>query len=162
MPVTRAACVDWYEAVAAIKELPSAYPAYAIQRLIACGDVLAAALAAPPASAPPGLVEAVQSLVAEVETVLGWAPSWEVLTPGDVRDVKQAVDRVKAALPASPETPEQDGVRKLYEELLYQVSRKYPGESRHQTAKRMLAEHDQHCGQGGPYAASPETPTEPA
>lgn len=43
---------------------------------------------------------------------------------------------------AAYDTPEEhellDRVRKLYNELLYAVARKYPGETRHQTALRYI------------------------
>lgn len=41
-------CIEWCDAVAAVKGGPGAPPAEAIEHLIACGDALAAALAAPP------------------------------------------------------------------------------------------------------------------
>ncbi len=35
---------------------------------------------------------------------------------------------------------------------MFQVGKKYPGETRHETAKRYIQEHE-HCGEGGPSQA---------
>lgn len=43
-----------------------------------------------------------------------------------------------------------DRLRADDDELLYQVGTKFPGESRHETAKRYLRTHEDHCGKGGP------------
>ena len=61
------------------------------------------------------------------------------------RTVRDAVAKIAPALRAAPPTTaapvsatQQSDTAKLYEELLYQVSKKHPGESRHQTALRYI------------------------
>lgn len=49
-------------------------------------------------------------------------------------------------------TAERDEARSLHQELIFQVGKRFRGETRHQTAKRYLQEHEDHCGQGGPSA----------
>lgn len=48
-------------------------------------------------------------------------------------------------------TAERDEARSLHQELIFQVGKRFRGETRHQTAKRYICEHEEHCGQGGPY-----------
>lgn len=40
-----------------------------------------------------------------------------------------------------------------YNDLIMQVGKKFPDESRHETAKRYIQQHEQQCGQGGPVEA---------
>lgn len=37
-----------------------------------------------------------------------------------------------------------------YHDLLFCVSKHYEGETRHETARKMLLQHDSECGHGGP------------
>lgn len=70
----------------------------------------------------------------------------------------------KAVVLAAPESPydmiEREEVEKLrervelYNELLYQVQNKIPGETRHQTAARIIHQHETRFG-NGPCASEP-------
>jgi len=52
---------------------------------------------------------------------------------------------------------ERDGLSEKYHELLFEVCRRYPGESRHETAKRYIHEAENRCDEG----AACETHTTP-
>jgi hypothetical protein len=48
---------------------------------------------------------------------------------------------------------DKESVGALYHELLYQVGKVTPNESRHESAKRIIRQHEDMYGQGGPVAA---------
>jgi hypothetical protein len=61
---------------------------------------------------------------------------------------------------ASPAPGWQDDYKALYHELLYEVVKKHPGESRHQTAKRYIREHEtpsDHQAKAAGVSPPPET-----
>ena len=60
--------------------------------------------------------------------------------------MRSAADEIAAL------TTERDEARSLHQELIFQVGKRFRGETRHQTAKRYLQEHEDHCGQGWPKA----------
>jgi hypothetical protein len=57
-------------------------------------------------------------------------------------------------------TLELDEANTLYHDLLFQVGTKHPGETRHETARRYLNQHERHCNQGGPCAALTPPPAQ--
>ena len=67
-----------------------------------------------------------------------------------------AAERLSALLASlrDGETPLTPDYKVLYHELLYQVAKKHPDETRHQTALRYLQTHENQCGQGGPVSAA--------
>jgi hypothetical protein len=61
----------------------------------------------------------------------------------DASRAQVALDRYRSIVGgASPAPGWQDDYKALYHELLYEVVKKHPGESRHQTAKRYIREHE--------------------
>ncbi len=48
---------------------------------------------------------ALETLLKECRTVLGFAQSWQPLTPGDLSDLRRAVDAASALLSTSPGEP---------------------------------------------------------
>lgn len=84
--------------------------------------------------------------------------AWVEIAAQDARD---AADRLAAAVRAAraeTETAikERDEARALHQELMFQVGKKFPGETRHETAKRYIQEHEDVCGHGGPASAARE------
>jgi hypothetical protein len=73
------------------------------------------------------------------------------------RDRWVALTTERDALAAKLAAAEQqrDEARALHQELMFQVGKKYPGETRHETAKRYIREHE-NCGHGGPCRATTE------
>lgn len=61
-----------------------------------------------------------------------------------VADLQAENARLTAALVES---------QRLHCELLYQVATKHPNETRHETARRYIQQHENHCNKGGPCAA---------
>jgi len=53
-----------------------------------------------------------------------------------------------------------DGLRKQYNDLLFCVSKKYPGESRHDTAKRYLLDREKFSSGEGSAATAQEKPND--
>lgn len=51
---------------------------------------------------------ALETLLKECRTVLGFAQSWQPLTPGDLSDLRRAVDAASALLSTSPGEPEDE------------------------------------------------------
>ena len=87
--------------------------------------------------------EEVQRLSRDLET----ADKCNDILKGEVAAARQELDAALA---------ERDEARGLHQELMFQVSSKFPDETRHQTAKRYLREHDRICGKGGPASAARE------
>ncbi len=54
---------------------------------------------------------ALAKLLKECRTVLGFAQSWQPLTPGDLSDLRRAVDAASALLSTSPGEPEPPLIR---------------------------------------------------
>jgi hypothetical protein len=84
--------------------------------------------------------------------------------PMPVRVVRshEALRAELTALTAQVErlTLELDEANTLYHDLLFQVGTKHPGETRHETARRYLNQHERHCNQGGPCAALTPPPAQ--
>ena len=71
----------------------------------------------------------------------------DVLNLNETAATMRTAAEVIAALKA-----ERDEARSLHQELIFQVGKRFRGETRHETAKRYIREHDDHCGHGGPSA----------
>lgn len=75
------------------------------------------------------------------------------------RDKVSEIGRLKARIAeleaAAPAQAVPDEVRKAYDELIYAVARKWPGETRHQTALRYIREREQPSTSTAACAATP-------
>lgn len=96
------------------------------------------------------LADDLDRVVVEVSSRDGDATSRQHLRAESLRAALAAL----TAAEARAHTAEQarDEARSLHQELMFQVGKKYPGETRHETAKRYIQEHE-HCGEGGPSQA---------
>ncbi len=66
------------------------------------------------------------------------------------------VYEARAALQSPPVDTGDRDYKALYFELLYQVEKVTPNETRHESAKRIIHQHETMCGQGGPSQAARE------
>lgn len=69
----------------------------------------------PPPATLDALTPTMEALVRECRTVLGYAHSWQPLTPGDVSDLRRATDAADAALRReAPPAPEDETETDVY------------------------------------------------
>jgi hypothetical protein len=120
---------EWGDAAYNAQENYTMDPHEHIGRLIAVGDQLA-------------VLAALASLVEEAEM-----DASKHARDAEPRYSRYQMDEATKPLHAEIERlrSERDEARALHQELMFQVGSKYPSESRHETAKRYLREHEDRC-----------------
>lgn len=114
---------------------PTAYEANALKNMRHILSQFAAALSAVPEPHEPVTVALLKAL------------NWEYVV------TLSCLNALLSSLEGTPETPTAD-ISAKYHELLYQVSRKHPGESRHETALRYIQQAERGSDKAQACAAS--------
>ena len=70
----------------------------------------------------------------------------------ELRELKKQGESDTQRFKIAEQAAEIAGLEKDYSELLYQVQQKIPGETRHETAKRIIRQHEDHQGDNSQQA----------